>query len=277
MFKGHQKPLYYAISSKERSSLSDRPSNCKINWQNPILAFKTITLKSFCVPATIYNIRSTNNTFLIDYASTSPVYTRTNQTVTIPVGQYSATALATTLQTLLNALPSTPSVTVSYSATTFKFSFLFNDATPTATFHFTPTTTPSSQLGFLNADYSIDGTTHILTSANVVQLDYPKYIYLSIPTLSAPRNFWNSPTTAFNAARPDFVFALTESNGSLVYNSADVYDIQHLCLSSEQSFSTGQIVKFMWFDLNGNEVDFNGADWQLQLVFGFGCQCAKSQ
>lgn len=117
-------------------------------------------VRSLTIPLTWYNVNSSNN--IIQF-----LHTASHLTATIPIGYYSASALATAITTAMNAVDS--NWTVTYSSTTFLFTFSnSNGATRTINWQLNPNT--AALLGFLPvtsgaiATFSQTGTMMVLPS-----------------------------------------------------------------------------------------------------------------
>ena len=131
------------------------------------------------IPFTYYVYNSTNNTFTLTANGHAPV------TVTIPVGNYTVSELATVFGAALNLVGAT-TYTVTYSDTTAKYTITDTANVPfTFTFGASPVS-PSILLGFaegVSATSTSDGTHQILVAPNVSLLTGPNYLYLNSNTM----------------------------------------------------------------------------------------------
>lgn len=114
----------FELDSRDNSGAGNGGASA-LDWPRFLIGGKTplenvaaIKIVEVQIPFTWYVVNSLNNTFLFNDVSTA------NTTITIPVGNYTATALATLLGTLLNAASATINTyVVTYDNATGKFTF----------------------------------------------------------------------------------------------------------------------------------------------------------
>lgn len=272
-----RKPELFKFSSTQRSSSSDDPGNCYIDVGYGVIGAKGCILRCWSIPSTVYNVRSGKNVITYTFA-TSAGLIGTNTSITIPPGIYSATALATQMQTLLTGDGS--SWTVTYSPVTMKFTFVLTDSAATsASFSFNfgggLGNYPYKETGFYLSTRTAtagSGGTASLTSDIIPQLTYPEYLYLNITPFPARQEF-KTGNNGLLISNPQFLFPMYQAQGSLIFNSFDVYKEQRLCFYGESNI-VGRL-HFQFTDYEGNVVSFNGADWCVDLEFVFTCPCLK--
>jgi hypothetical protein len=138
--------FYLYLNSKDRTTNSLSNINFRVDLSRNIINAKRISLISLSLPNRILNINASNNQFDFDDGVA--------RNFTIPNGVYSATELATELQTQMNAVSA--GYSVSYSA--IRDIFTFSNA-GAFTLLFSNTDNPYALLGFPNAD-TASATTH---------------------------------------------------------------------------------------------------------------------
>ncbi len=154
-----------------------------------IVAIKVLEVQ---IPFSWYVFNSRNNSFTLIETGGSPL------TVTIPIGNYTASALVSVMQTALNAVGISNTYTVSYSTVLGKFSFLAS----TVGFSFTfglPTNSgnvnPRLYIGFPGGVTFSSGL--LLTAPNVDLTSGPNYVYLNSAKLGSDVDVF-LPAGAFN-------------------------------------------------------------------------------
>lgn len=172
--------------------------------KGPLQDVVAIKILEVQIPYSWYVFNSVNNTFTMTENGTSV-------TVTIPIGNYTASSLATALGTAITAVsPNTLTYTVTYSNLTQKF--IFTSSSNSLVFYFTfgagqgiPNVQPNSGnknprlwMGFgPGISSSSSGTPQTLTSTNVVLTSGPSYLYLNSQKLGSDVDVF-LPQGAFN-------------------------------------------------------------------------------
>lgn len=143
------------------------------------------------IPFSYYVINSSNNTFSLNESGVVPT-----ATVTIPVGNYTSSSLASAFGTALTTSSvalGAKTYTVVYSTLTQKFT-ITSTAAPGSTFTLTfgtstdtGNTNPRFYLGF-PAGATTSNTTPSLESPNIPQISGPNYIYLNSEVLGQLNN-----------------------------------------------------------------------------------------
>lgn len=149
--------------------------------QRPLTNIAAMKILEVQIPFTWYVFNRFNNTFTLQENIGGPV------TVTIPIGNYSTTSLASVLEDALNAAsPNGRTYTVTYSGSsatqpaTSKFTFTSNVA---AVFTFTFAGTegnldPAIYLGFRGSVPFSSTAGGVLVAPNVANVTGPNYLYL---------------------------------------------------------------------------------------------------
>lgn len=148
------------LSSKEREPSSVSTSDFRLKLPRPILAGEHYRLIYTQIPQTIYNISSQNNTFVFNDGGPNAL--------AIPEGFYTATTIATELQSQLNAV-SALTFTVSFSDTTQKITI---GATGSFTVLMNGVNSP---LGF---DTTTSATSH--TATEILNLEVVDALFIHI-------------------------------------------------------------------------------------------------
>lgn len=237
-------------------------------FSNFTLAPKKVKLLSARIPYTWNNITSINNQFsLIEYPG--PV----SYGETIPSGRYTASTLASELQTILNNTPNKLNTyTVSYDTNSMKFTI---SATGNFQLDFTGSNSIGTALGF-GPVLTPEGTSIQSTGVAVLQSD--NEIFITSSLVSGIDNgivpwFTESTTTNY----PDYgILASVPINtcwGGVINYQTEASEPWQDCSQSSFSYQTisGTSVQigFGLFFLSGTPVDLNGAHWSANISLQF--------
>ena len=246
--------LQLVINSKDRVDYNTTSStDFRVNLLNPINAsILAYGLESCCIPKTSYNISASNNSFEIEDSVGI-------KTVTIPVGNYSSTALQTELQTQLNALtPDTYVVTITnnhFSIVSSSPDFILN---PNDTYF-----NLLMNLGY-NPDIAYnasltDPPNYFVDAPYIFDLSGSKNLYIKIEQLSEYMRDTRNLSCNFKV---DYGCPF----GSIVYFGK--------AANYKQDFTTVQnhLIRPSYFDVklvdeNNEVVDLNGSNWSMVLRF----------
>ena len=226
-------------------------NNCVIRLAESIHRLKAINLRRFSIPNTIYTIKEgINDAFCLDEGS--PV-----DDIIVSPGVYTATGLASALETAFTLSSAADTYTVTYSSTTLHFSIQNNNNASFAVNWASHTNASRGMwyaLGFNNEDYSY-GVGEIAESVNSAMLSSPLSVLLRIPEFGCHSVSGSLPYT--------FDIPLNVNAGSLNYIASSADYPQRLDFGEAgRSF---QLVSVVIIDHENNTVDFNGADWELLL------------
>lgn len=209
------------------------------------------------MPATIYNIDSTNN--LITFDDGIP------RTATLSSGQYTASALATQVGTKMTS-GGGQTYTCTYDSTAMKFTI---SAAGAFTLFFNSARSPYFALGF---NFAATSTATSQTSLNVVSLEQPTMINVSIlefndslfcGTTGTTSTSSSTTATAVGNLQSSFLIRLKETSSSLNVKEFEADELTGILkLSKPISFSKLHI---QLKDLNDNLISLNGADWVAYL------------
>jgi len=230
------------VDSRDRNSGSTSSTNFTVNLKETLSDTCRVELDFPLIPATYYTVNSTNNLIVFNDGST-------NQTATISSGNYSANALAsaiqTAMQTLITAESDGNTVTVSYSSTTFAFTFAITPGT--LSLKFSQANTMWQLLGFTNADTSSVAS---VTGSNVVSMERPDLLVISIQELDI-----------------QIYKGSTSINGTFVIRfdspaaTVNVWEPQKVVAVQYYEPKTLNKLTINLTDITGTNVSLNGADW----------------
>jgi hypothetical protein len=189
-----ERKITVEVNSQDRSRTQSYYSN-NFRWEfrRPLKDVVAIELVSGSIPADLYNVSPAWNKFMFAEGSGAKIK------VTLTPGQYTATEIATELQTQLNEVATINTYTVTHSDTTkrltitgdttTKFTFFFQTGLPyvdtinTTTGVVENILCPAKLLGFDFYDYTsvVSGSTTVFSPPNRVDMDYCiKRVYLYV-------------------------------------------------------------------------------------------------
>ena len=220
-----------------------------------IVGFKII---SVTIPVSYYVINHTNNTFVFNDPS------NTNTTITIPPGNYNASTICSTLQSLLHA-EANPSYTypTTHSATTGKLTI---EGHSPWSLTFPTTNNLHSILGFSTGTIS-DGGSDFITAPIVMQITGPTYLILHsselgiLNTMSFRRNAESSGSAICQIpinANPD---------GTIYYTDPEpthLFECQGESLSKIDFYMT---LGNNTYSSSDSIIDLNGLTFSVKIGF----------
>jgi hypothetical protein len=240
---------------------SSNVNQIKYSWPQYYFTQKNLVVAGMKVvsaeiPFVFDTVTSANNTFVFTVNGV-------DSTITIPVGTYTGSTLATQLQTLMAAV--SVGFLVTWSSTTLKFTFTFaGGAVPWGLVFPSGRNSAYSLLGFL------PGTTTALigngsvTSATVATPTGPYYLYLNSRSLGSLINF-NLPDGAATNVGPEVCrIPINVNFGDVVFytdpNPEKYFDFfignQLNCFDFYLTLGTDQYQK---------PLDMKGVSWSLKL------------
>jgi hypothetical protein len=210
----------------------------------PLMSVGQVSLLSASIPNTMYNITALNNTIY---------WTRGGAlSTTLSAGAYSMTDLCLALATAMDVADGIETYTVSYSPSTMKISIIC-----TAAYLLTCTSMTTSiwyELGFNTDADTGSATSH--TADNVLWLDFPPYILISINEISSAE----AATTANFCAN----FCVSMSHNS---QYVEVFN-ENSNFVNQQLYTLGAGLNSFHVRLqrpDGTSADLNGGDWSMLL------------
>lgn len=229
---------YLLIRSRDRDSGSSH--NFKMVLKNP-LKDEEYELVSLIMPNGFYNVNNNNNKIYFNDGS--------DQTATLTNGNYSASSLATEIQTQMNAA-SSHSFTCTYSTATSKFTI--SDGTGNFSLKFATNTSASARylLGFDESDTS---ATSSKISDNLIDISNPQMIFVNIS--QAGDNLRDTK----NAIFADLFLPLDVSFGEMKYFKPGEEEKQTV------KFVYTNNLEVYLRDENNDTVDLNGLEWSIVL------------
>ena len=233
------KSIIYLNSSNRVSGTS---SNFTIDLRSQIIQpnnYDTIVLVNAAIPKSFYTINTYNNTFILTENST-------NITITLPVGNYNSTSLATALGVVMTAA-TTISATYSVVLNSSTGKFIFSTTSALATSLSFVGKNIGYIVGFDQAVYSF--VSKSLTSVNIINLQFTTTITIGC--------------------------SLCDNNAKIlaqiIPNQSDysVITYQETCpsyVSSPMINNSGSSVSFWLQDEYNNQIDLNGIDWNAVII-----------
>ena len=222
-------------------------NNCSIHLAEGIHRVKSVSLRRFSIPNTIYNIQLlVNDAICLTESST-------DYQAIVAAGSYTTTTLASAIETAMNNSGASYTYTVTYNSVTMHFSI---DAGFGNNFELNWASHPDADrgmfrvLGFDQVDWSGN---NVYESTNAAMLSSPLSVLLRIPEFGSHSISGSLPYS--------FDIPLNVNAGSLAYvaSSADYPQV----LDFGEAGRSFQQVSVIIIDHDNNIVDFNGADWEL--------------
>lgn len=211
---------------------------------------KEITPIQVTIPNSWYNVTSANYT--IAWVDT----TANNRSTTITARFYTASQLATAIQTAMNAIGATGTYTCSYDANTGKFTIAEVAGPTNFQLSFATAGCINNLIGFNSVNKSGAAT---YTSDNVANVTGPSAIYISSANLS--RGFVQS---IFRKNQSSVVMKIpvdVQAQSTIVYaNQLADYAIKF------PSQTTINKLDFKLLFPDGTQVDMNGVPWNITFV-----------
>lgn len=254
------------VDSFKRTSASASSTDFTIILDHSFDHVTEVQLGFAELPDIVYNITSSNNILQWTFSGVP-------HTTTLTAGLYSASALATEVQTDMNASGGGEVYTVTYSTTTFKFTIAVGAGT--MFIQFALASSPYRELGFTAATTS---TSASLTSTNAVSLERPVALNISIRQFDATLNL-GIGTGGNNKTGVGSCFVVPLSLGSGAINIFKPY-----CSINKRKFSAAapnfSSLDVRLTDMDGNTVNLNGLNWVMYLIvqehYEEGCPCCSS-
>ena len=207
------------------------------------------------IPFVFDTVTPGNNTFIF---TVNGVQT----TITIPVGTYTGTSLATQLQTLLAAV--SPSFTVTWSSTTLRFIFTFAGGPVVWGFIFNSRSTPYSLLGFLPVSTTTQTGNGSMSSPTAASPTGPYYLYVNSRALGSLINF-NLPDGAVSGSGPELARIPVSVNYGELIQYTDPDPEKYFDFFIGNQFNTFDFYLTLGTDQFQKPLDMKGVSWSLKL------------
>jgi len=232
--------VYVVLDSSKRTSGTDE--NFSTTLIRPIKHIKKVLLTDLNFPLSYYNININNDTLEYEQPPDPIIHI-----ASISIGNYDGTTLASAIEVAMNAI--TSGFTVSFDATTYKFTFTHIDV-----FILKNTSTIWPLLGF-NAEDTL--TIHI--SDKVVNLQSPKYIKIKSDVLgnSDQRLLLNQ----HDSTEDNTIYTLFPNS---TFGCILVNNFMNRVLNYTNSFTITSI-DLSLTDENDNPLLLNGNSWIISL------------
>lgn len=240
------------VDSRVRDkTLFPYPNSYEINFEDDINDVKSCRLLYIDIPMPQYLVNSNFNAVYFSVGATS-------YTATIPIGDYTASALATAITTAMNAaLPAT--FQVSYN--TLLDNYVFN-ATVAFTLLFNGKSNPlSSLLGFSEkkdyasiADPSTPSFPNKVSAEFRKNFDYNNYVIMDIEQFDILKSIDRDLNKSF---------AIIPKN----YSTISLWDEQGIIKNFSPPIGRLTKVRVKFYDRYGNLYDFQNMDHRFELLF----------
>lgn len=239
-------------SANRLNPLTETSSNFTYSFNEDISRVTEIIINNVEIPFSFYTINSTNNVLIITVSGT--------QTITLTEGNYTATSLSAELQTQLEANGTIGALTpvVSFISNQLKFKIEMTSAFVVVSESDNALSTLSSFIGFQSS--SASSISNI--SDSVINLAGTSYIRIVSEYLT---DAINTKTMFADNSHQDTLI-IVPANGS----SGDIINLEPktpLRLSHKITIKTSDVIDFQLLDQYGNELNLNGLDWSMQLIF----------
>jgi len=213
--------------------------------------YNTVALQSAEIPASYYNVNTTNNTINLTQGGTTA-------SITIPVGNYDANTFAAAFIVAFNAAAFANNGTLAFSTLTGKFSLMSDQAGQNLTINLALTTArkilgiDDDATGTLAFNYSAGNPTFMPLIANFLGVTKIKILSDALAGGNYDSNNLNTTTLMDTISATAPVFGLT------IFSSL-----------GRESFVKGKRIDeidLQILDQDNNFIDFNGIDWTMTLL-----------
>jgi hypothetical protein len=213
--------------------------------------YNTVALQSAEIPASYYNVNTTNNTINLTQGGTTA-------SITIPVGNYDANTFAAAFIVAFNAAAFANNGTLAFSTLTGKFSLMSDQAGQDLTINLALTTArkilgiDDNATGTLAFNYSAGNPTFMPLIANFLGVTKIKILSDALAGGNYDSNNLNTTTLMDTISATAPVFGLT------TFSSL-----------GRESFVKGKRIDeidLQILDQDNNFIDFNGIDWTMTLL-----------
>lgn len=227
----------------------------KFYWseKNPdIVAMKVVSAE---IPNVFDTISLGQNTFVATVAGVPT-------TITIPPGIYTGATFAATLQTLLAAYP----ITVTYSTTTLRLSFVYGLANPWS-LSFASKDTAYLQMGFIPGSTAALGGAGTIVSPLVANITGPYYLYLNSRVMGPLINFNLADGNPVGRGTPQIARIPISSNRGELIQYTDPSPDFFFDFFIGTKFETLDLYLTLGSDQTQRPLDCKGAPWSVKLGF----------
>ena len=236
------KIIYLNVDSYTSSTTT--PFNFTTGFNIPISnKVKTLELMDIQIPIGWYNIRSPYNTFYF-YQNTTAL------SATITPGNYTISSLSTALQTAINAVLTSATLSVTYSSTTNLLTIAIN----TGTIKINNSTTNNTVFNTVVCGFTTDAQSgSSITAPCCYNLNYDLYVLLSLDNVES--DFISTiPTT--------FKIPVIVNSGNILF--LDEIQTQNYVIQINNNISLSYI-KITIRDRFGAVLNNNGLHWSMKL------------
>jgi hypothetical protein len=217
------------------------------------------SLYSATIPVCWYNIRDTNNSFIL-------VEDATETTISIPTGNYNAKTFASTVEALLNTgSPNGITYTMTYNQIKNKFVYLSNNGAIISKLKFIGENTAHIQMGFPSISETTVGTGGTFSTYQISMYDkFSIYLRSSLIT---------GQTTYLNGGRNNIVERIPVK----AFNTIANYEASPIQNKFIVGISISSIDLQLTYEDETDLVDLNGVNYQITLEFSFSNELTQIQ
>ena len=235
---------YIHVNSKDRTASSNSSTDFEV-LLSQALEFDEIQLNTLQMPYTYYNVNSTNDLLVINWNGA-------NHNLTVTNGNYSLNELQTELNSLVQTINS--SITVTLDTNLWMFTFNFASANPSTGSLILSQSTINRLIGF-NTNTDTSASSYITSTVPAMFLDQ-SFLFISITTIG------NNVTSTTASNSYSFYVPITVNGGDLLTYTSN--------LDLDNKFKVSTKTKYFSFrirvyDTFGNILDINNSDWSMIL------------
>ena len=231
------------LDSRHRSNPTQDNGSSTFALTAPLHKVRSVELVSAVLPHSFYTVPEGKNTFILSISGLA------SATISIPIGIYTLTSLAASLQTTINV----SGLAVAASLTTLKLTFTYTSAA----FSVTPQSDLMGALLGLAPNIAHTSSANTVASSSCCELT-PQCIHLTSKKLGS------SYTSGTGRELPStFTIPITEDAGSvIVFNNESSY-------RQKKNYPTtkdiGGELDITMRDAHGSVLNFNGLNWSVVL------------
>lgn len=182
--------------------------------------------------------------------------------VSIPVGTYTATSLATALQTAIAAVSG--GFLVTYSTTTLRFTYTFAGGPVQWGFKFASRLSAYSLMGFLPVSSNLFTGNGSIVSTIVASPTGPYYLYLNSRSLGSLINF-NLPDDSAQGSGPELCRIPVNANFGQVIAYSDPDPEKYFDFFVGKQLTSFDFYLTLGSDQAQKPIDMKGVPWSLKL------------
>lgn len=237
------------INSTQRlNPTTETSSNFTYSFNRNISRISEIRIEWVQLPFTFYSINSTNNYFIVN-----------NNTITLTEGNYTSSTIISEINTQIDAVIA-GNTTSSYSTTSGKLTIGNDNAITIKANETGVTDSPASDLLGFRSDA---GPATSLVGDSALYIAGPFYLHILSSFLTSQVH--NKTLYADSSYQNSLTDIKIDSRfGDII----DYSSVSPLILSNPRfTIETTDIIDIQIIDDTGTEIDLNGLDWSMKLIF----------